>query len=175
MTEQELKFNKKDTYTYDEVRRMIEDAMMDRARYLGFFYKVMPRELFDEYGKKALFAYGEFKAKNPMFEGCQMGSPKVMADFLVSTNGVSATPAIGISCLEQDGDHALLLMDGKCALVQGWEQMGLSQQEVAYLCEIASYGDFGHCSSLGLKGKWLCTSTEPGCTYCKFLVEKDNA
>lgn len=37
MTEQELKFNKKDTYTYDEVRRMIEDAMMDRARYLGFF------------------------------------------------------------------------------------------------------------------------------------------
>ena len=49
MTEQEIRFNKKDTYTYAEVREMIEGAMMDRARYLGFFYKVMPRELFDEY------------------------------------------------------------------------------------------------------------------------------
>ena len=67
MTEQEIRFNKKDTYTYAEVREMIEGAMMDRARYLGFFYKVMPRELFDEYGKKALFAYGEFKAENKFF------------------------------------------------------------------------------------------------------------
>ena len=172
MTPQELEFNKKDTYTYAEVREMLESAMMDRARYMGFFYKVMPRELFDEYGKRALFAYGQFKAKNPFFDGKPTGAPKVMSDFLVSTNGVSATPAIGITCIEQDDDHAVLLMDGKCALVQGWEQMGLSPEEVSYLCEIASYGDFGQCDALGLKGTWLCTSTEPGCTYCKFLVEK---
>ena len=86
MTPQELKFNKKDTYTYDEVRQMLESAMMDRARYMGFFYKVMPRDLFDEYGKKALFAYGQFKAKNPFFDGKPTGDPKVMSDFLVSTN-----------------------------------------------------------------------------------------
>ena len=91
MTPQELEFNKKDTYTYAEVREMLESAMMDRARYMGFFYKVMPRELFDEYGKKALFAYGQFKAKNPFFDGKPTGDPKVMSDFLVSTNGVSAT------------------------------------------------------------------------------------
>ena len=39
MTPQELEFNKKDTYTYAEVREMLESAMMDRARYMGFFYK----------------------------------------------------------------------------------------------------------------------------------------
>lgn len=173
MTEQEIKFNKKETYTYDEVRTMIEAALMDRARYLGFFYKVMPRDLFDEYAKKALFAYGEAKAQNAFFENREKGDVKAMADFLVSTNGVSATPAIGISCLELDQEHALLTMDGKCGLVQGWEQMGLSPEEVDYLCLIASYGDFGHCHALGLKGEWLTTSTKPGCDHCLFKVVKE--
>ena len=172
MTEQEIRFNKKDTYTYAEVREMIEGAMMDRARYLGFFYKVMPRELFDEYGKKALFAYGEFKAENKFFEGREKGDVSAMADFLESTNGVSATPSIGIYCMEKDENKAILNMDGKCALVQGWESMGLSPEEVDYLCLIASYGDFGQCHALGLEGKWLKTSTKPGCDNCVFEVCK---
>ena len=60
--EERVQYNKKDNYTYEEVRKMIESALEDRARYLGFFYKVMPRELFDLYAKKALYAYGEHKA-----------------------------------------------------------------------------------------------------------------
>lgn len=173
MTAQDLKSYKKDSYSYEEVRQMIEGAMMDRARYLGFFYKVMPQELFDEYGKKALFAYGEFKAQNQFFEGREKGDIKAMSDFLESTNGVSATPSIGIYCTELDSEHAILNMDGKCALVQGWEQMGLTTEEVDYLCQIASYGDFGHCHALGLKGEWLETSTKPGCSRCVFKVVKE--
>ena len=49
--EERAQYNKKDTYTYEEVRPLIEAAMEDRARYLGFFYKVMPKELFDKYAK----------------------------------------------------------------------------------------------------------------------------
>ena len=56
--EERTQYNKKDTYTYEEVRSRIEAAMEDRARYLGFFYKVMPRDMFDKYAKKALYAYG---------------------------------------------------------------------------------------------------------------------
>ena len=40
--EERVQYNKKDNYTYEEVRKMIESALEDRARYLGFFYKVMP-------------------------------------------------------------------------------------------------------------------------------------
>ena len=40
--EERAQYSKKDTYTYEEVRSMIEAAIEDRARYLGFFYKVMP-------------------------------------------------------------------------------------------------------------------------------------
>lgn len=171
MTEQEKKFGKKDTYTYEEVRSMIESANADRARYLGFFYKVMPRELFDLYAKKALFAYGEYKAKNPFFDKYNKGDLNAMTDFLESTNGVSATPSIGIYAVEKTKDHHIINMDGKCALVEGWKGMGFSPEEVDYLCLIASYGDFGHCHALGLEGEWLQTSTKPGCDHCVFKVE----
>ena len=40
--EEHAQYNKKETYTYEEVRAMVEAAMEDRARYLGYFYKVMP-------------------------------------------------------------------------------------------------------------------------------------
>lgn len=173
MTEQDKKFNKKDTYTYAEVREMLEGAIMDRARYLGFFYKVMPRDLFDKYGKRALFAYGEDKAQAEFFRGREKGDVSSMADFLVGANGVNCTPSIGISCLELDDEHALMSMDGKCALVQGWESMGFSSDEVEYLCLIASYGDFGHCHALGLEGEWLSTSATPGCDSCVFKVIKE--
>ena len=76
MTKQEFDFNKKDIYTYAEVREMMESAMMDRARYLGYFYKVMPRDLFDGYAQKALFAYGEGKAQNKFFEGREKSHPE---------------------------------------------------------------------------------------------------
>lgn len=35
-TEERAMYNKKDTYTYEEVRPMIEAALEDRARYLAF-------------------------------------------------------------------------------------------------------------------------------------------
>ena len=55
MTEHDIRFRKKETYTYAEVREMLEHALMERAATVGFFFtKTMPRELFDLYAKKAL-------------------------------------------------------------------------------------------------------------------------
>lgn len=169
--EERAQYNKKDTYTYEEVRPMIEAALEDRARYLGFFYKVMPRELFDLYAKKALYAYGEYKAAM----GCGAGSdgdPKGMAAFLVSCNSVANTLAVGNCISQEDDESSTVRMEGKCALVQGWEKMGLSPEEVQYMCEIASYGDYGHANALGLTGTWLCTSAQKDCDYCDFKIEK---
>lgn len=170
-TEKRDSYNKKETYTYEEVRAIVEAALEDRARYLGFFYKVMPKELFDLYGKRALYAYGEFKANKLGFGADQKGNPSGMAQFLVSCNGVGNTLAIGNMISEADDESATVRMEGKCALVQGWEKMGLSKEEVAYLCEIASYGDFGHAEALQLNGTWLCTSAQEGCEYCEFKIE----
>lgn len=164
-------YNKKDTYTYEEVRPIIEAALEDRARYLAFFYKVMPRELFDMYAKKALYAYGEYKALGLGAGKGHEGDPKGLADFLVSCNGVGNTLAVGNQVLEETADSATVRMEGKCALVQGWEKMGLSPEEVEYLCDIASYGDYGHANALNLTGTWVCTSAQKGCDYCDFKIE----
>ena len=161
---------KKDTYTYEEVRPLVEAALEDRARNLAFFYKVMPKELFDLYAKKALYAYGAWKATGMGKGAGSEGNPAGLAQFLCSCNGVANTLAVGNRIVEQTEDTATVRMEGKCALVQGWENMGLTPEEVAYMCEIASYGDFGHSEALNLNGEWLCTSAQPGCDYCDFKI-----
>lgn len=165
-------YNKKDTYTYEEVRPMIEAAIEDRARYLGFFYKVMPEDLFDQYAKKALYAYGEYKALGMGAGQGQEGNPNGLAEFLVACNSAANTLSIGNYMSEKTDEYTTVRMEGKCALVQGWEKMGLSPEEVQYLCEIASYGDYGHANALDLQGTWLCTSAQPGCEFCDFKIEK---
>lgn len=174
MTEREIKFNKKENYTYDEVREMLEGAMMARAATVACFYKVMPRALFDKYGKLALYALGQYRAENDYFTNRKKGEVNLMVDYLATCNGVSSTVDDGNYCVEMDAEHAIVNMDGKCALVKGWENFGLSQEEVDYLCQITGYGDFGQCESLGLKGEWLRTSAQPGCANCVLKITKLN-
>ena len=170
MKEERPQYNKKDIYTYEEIRPLIEAALEDRARYLAFFYKVMPRELFDLYAKRALYAYGEYKAKGLGAGAGHEGDPQGLADFLVSCNGVANTLAVGNKVCDKTEEYTTVRMEGKCALVQGWEKMGLSPEEVEYLCEIASYGDYGHAEALNLNGEWLCTSAQKNCDFCDFKI-----
>ena len=175
MTEREIRFRKKDTYSYGEVRAMLEHAMMERAAVLGFFYRVMPREVFEPYAKRAMYALGQYRAQNPYFQTREPGDVMSMVDFLdIYGNGVSSTVDDGNYCVEHDGEHAVVNMDGKCALVQSWERMGMSPEEVDYLCQITGYGDFGQCESLGLRGEWLQTSAQPGCENCVLKITKLN-
>ena len=65
---------------------MIEAALEDRARYLGFFYKVMPRDLFDKYAKKAMYAYGEYTANGMGAGKGHEGDPVGLARFVWRAN-----------------------------------------------------------------------------------------
>lgn len=162
---------KKETYTYEELRPMFERCIMDRATYLGFFYKVMPRELFDLYGKKALWELGKFR--HEVRGWCpRKNDIECFGDYLVEGFDVNNTLDDHNEYVELTDDHATIHMLGKCALVKGWEEMGLSPEEVAYLCEIACYGDYGHTDVCGLKGTFTCTSAQPGKEYCEFIIEK---
>lgn len=175
MAEKELSIIKKDSYSYDEVRTMLEAAMMARAATLASFYKVMPKDLFDKYGKLALYELGKYRAENPYFKTREYGDVMSMVDFwFQKCNDVSSTVDEGNYCVEHDEEHAIVNMDGKCALVKGWEAFGLSPEEVDYMCQIQGYGDFGQCEALGLKGTWLQTSTQPGCENCVIKLTKLN-
>lgn len=162
---------KKATYSYEEVRPLFENAVKDRARYLGAFYKVMPRELFDEYAKKALWEYGCTKAKLNIGD-VKYGDVKGYGRFLENCTSVANTCADKNTVIEESDEKSVVTMEGKCALVQGWEDMGLAPEEVDYLCKIACYGDYGHTDALGLKGVFNYTSSEPDHDYCLFTITK---
>ncbi len=161
---------KKETYTYEEAREYLVSAMKDRAKTLGAFYKVMPRELFDEYAKKACYEYGAAKGDRIPVKD----SPKAFADFLVSCNSVANTCAIGNSVQSETEDEIVVHMAGSCALVEGWREMGLTNEEVDYLCSVQCYGDYGHTEACGCKGEWLCTSAAGKTDYCDFKITKMN-
>ena len=53
-----------------------------------------------------------------------------------------------------------------CPLVEAWEKMGCSPEEVAHLCDLACYGDFGMASvfpNLSLEFKQLLARGEECC------------
>lgn len=168
MSEKDYGPNKKATYTYEEVRALAVSAMKDRAKTLGAFYQVMPKELFHEYATKAMFAYGAAKADRIP----EKNSPEAFANFLISCNSVANTCADKNSIVEITDEYAHVRFDGVCALVEGWREMGITPEEVDYLCQVQSYGDYGHTDAVGCKGEFLCTSAQPGCDHCEFKITK---
>ena len=126
--EEHAQYNKKETYTYEEVRAMVEAAMEDRARYLGYFYKVMPRDLFDKYAKKALSPTASSRPTALAQERATRETPRAWPISWWAANGVANTLAVGNKIQESADEHVTVRMEGKCALVQGWERMGLSPE-----------------------------------------------
>jgi hypothetical protein len=160
---------KKETYAYEEVRGMIESCIMDRAKYLAAFYKAMPRDEFDKWAKKALWGYGERKV--PRTKG-EHGKVKTFSDIMLAINGVNNTCA-GTNTVELiNEEKAVVHFNHKCAMVQGWEDMGLAKDEVKYLCDIACYGDYAHADGLGLKCSFPYTSADGAHESCELVVEK---
>lgn len=165
---------KHDVYTYEEVRPMFEAAIRDRGRLFGFFYKVMPKDLFDKYAKEAWYEYGRFKSKMGTLYKGENGDVEEFADFMISEAnfGVAGTSDGEAWRIERGTDRSVVAFGGKCQLVAAWEQMGLSEEEVMYLCEVACYGDAGYTEELDLKGYFNFTSADPKHDYCEFVIEK---
>ena len=84
----------------------------------------MPRALFDKYAKKALYAYGEYKALGMGAGQGHEGDPAGLADFLVSCNSVANTLAVGNHVCEKTDEFTTVRMKGKCALVSGLGEDG---------------------------------------------------
>lgn len=152
-------------YTFEEIRPVVLKCIRERAKYLGMFYKHMPRDLFDKYAKLALYDYGAIRDVKTEAKGIG-----IIEDFLKSAfQSIGST--IGYGTIESKTENEIVFgMYGGCALVDGWREMGLNDEDVDYLCKIACYGDKGQCESLGLEGYFTCTMTDSGCDCCKMVV-----
>ena len=165
--------DKHEVYSYNEVRPMFEAALKDRGRLFGFFYKVMPKDLFDKYAREAWFEYGKFKKDMKLYKG-EDGDVQAFAEHMIRPEAfsVSGTSDGEGWWIKRDPKQSIVGFGGKCQLVAAWEQMGLSPEEVKYLCEVACEGDAGLSEALGLKGYFNFTSADPEKDYCEFVVEK---
>lgn len=167
MAVSEHAYDRNKTWTTQEVRPVIETCIRERAKYLGCMYKVMPKELFDLYAKKAMWEYGKLR----IWDGPR-GDPQTMVAFLgPAIESIGST--IGRGIVEfVDEEKAILTYKEGCALADGWREMGLSDEEVDYLCKVACYCDMGQSDSFGLDCRFECTMTEPDCDICRMILER---
>ena len=157
---------KKEFYTREEARSMLVEAIKNRGRYLACFYKHMPKELFDQVAKKALYEYGLSKTPS------KKGDVVAMVEIL---NEACHTPGstVGYATIEQLSDQrAVMTFHDGCVLLDAWREMGLSDRECEYLCDVACYGDYGYANAHELKSKFLHTMAHKGKDTCKYQIEK---
>ncbi|MDO4523294.1 MAG: L-2-amino-thiazoline-4-carboxylic acid hydrolase [Eubacteriales bacterium] len=93
----------------------------------------------DKFTDDAIFTFGKNLFSDKKAE--------TAADFV----NLMTEPGIGREAFAQevilDGeDHAIAHFHA-CPLVQAWKAYGLSDERVAYLCDLASKGDFGRASN----------------------------
>ena len=168
--EELLKQEKERLFTYQEVRAMTEAALKERARYIGCFYKVMPKEMFDQYAREAMKEYGIFRVTMGQYKG-EPGDHAAFAQMLAA-NVVNNTNSDIHFIAKADEEQTVVRLTGKCGLVERWIDMGFTPEEVDYLCEVVCEADYAYTDRLGLNARFVCTNAQPDSHCCDMVVKK---
>ena len=155
-------------FTYDELRPCVASALQDRARYLGFMYRTLPKDVFEKVARKALFQHGY--TKGPNIPG-ERGVPSTLGDKLVYST-VIANSCDYNEYIVNDGEKCVVQFQGPCNLCEGWAKMGFSPEEVKYLCDVACSGDHGMAAALGLKVHFTRRFSDGNGANCEIVIEK---
>lgn len=93
----------------------------------------------DKLTTDAIFTYGANLYKERKAE--------TAADFVDNmTEPGPGREAFAQEVIQHDDDHAIAYFHA-CPLVEAWKNYGLSDERIAYLCDLASKGDFGRASN----------------------------
>ena len=159
---------KEHMYTDDELRPCVASALQDRARYLGFMYRTLPKDVFETVARKALFQHGY--TKGPNIPG-ERGVPATLGDKLVYST-VIANSCDYNEYIVNDGEKCVVQFQGPCNLCEGWAKMGFSHEEIKYLCDVACSGDHGMAAALGLKVSFNSYYADGDGANCEIVIEK---
>lgn len=120
-------------------------AIKDRAVWFALLYreflKELPPETVEKAARRAIHAYGILKASRDT----EPLSAKSLLDNFVESGGAKIFDA-SIKKIES----GVLNSVHNCALVDGWKEMGCSQDEIELFCDIAMDGDRGRAEGHGL-------------------------
>ncbi|MDP6625640.1 MAG: L-2-amino-thiazoline-4-carboxylic acid hydrolase [Nitrospinota bacterium] len=156
----------------EKAKEETRDAFKNR----GILYRLFFEEISKEFGeekaaavmKKAIYRWGSAKsnryqplAKKKDFKG-------ISDEFLRTSvcNGEVFKPSVH----SVEKRSTVIDMAG-CPLVEAWREMGLSEKEVADMCEIANATDYGKYEGMGLK-LTIESTLAKGDERCRLIVEE---
>jgi hypothetical protein len=123
----------------------IKVAMKDRALYLAFLYrgflKAVPTDVAEKVARQAIFQYGQFK-------GQQDGQTMTAESWVDQSIGFRPAPLFKLK-VEKRQDSCVQEM-GSCPLVEAWQELGCSPEEINLLCDIAMEVDRGRAAYHGI-------------------------
>ena len=153
---EELKMSEK-KYTQQELTDAFRSAIEDRAKWFYLLSKYTD-EGFDKIAEKAITEFGIAK-------GEAIGECKTPADFAKAILTGHPREAFAMEPVKIDEEESIIKFH-HCALVEAWKKLGCSKEEVAHLCDLACYGDYGMVGvfpELNLEFKQLLSRCEDCC------------
>lgn len=144
-------------YTQEELTAAFRAAIEDRARWFYLLYKHTP-EGFDKIAEKAITEFGIAKGEG-------LGECKTPKDFAKGILSGHPNQAFAMEPVKIDEEESVIKFH-HCALVEAWKKLGCSKEEIAHLCDLACFGDFGMVSvfpELQLEFKQLISRDEECC------------
>ena len=144
-----------------KVRAAIRDRAIWFALLFDEFSKILPEEKVVELCKKAIFKFGLLKAaKDPV---------PFSAKEWVIRHSEKGSAEIFDTDIEYSELQAIQKMK-HCALVEAWQEMGLSREKIALFCDIAIEGDKGRAHGHADMNIELHETIAKGCDFCKLVI-----
>jgi hypothetical protein len=117
----------------------IRAAIKDRALYLALLYRSFSKSLSPEkaevLARQAIFEFGKLKGKRD-------NNPDMTPEAWVDSHVTKGSAAVFESRIIKGKDHCEQQMTF-CPLVEAWQELGCSPEEIDKFCDIAMEGDFG--------------------------------
>ncbi len=134
----------------------LREELKNRARIYYFIYREIAREVGDtkaaEIMKRALYERGREKG---VLLAKKIGAPDLQRVAEAFVEGKQELDTFGHEIVRVDDRHALLRLNA-CPLVDAWQDLGLSREETALMCDLAYQVDFGKFEAAGYRLRFEC-------------------
>lgn len=135
-------------------------ALRDEIKNRALIYSKIYRQLSAELGSKdairlmssAVYERGKDKGEQL---GRKIGEPDLVRLACAFVEGKDGVDAFGHQVVEASDSRAVLRLN-RCPLVEAWDEAGLSREEKAIMCDIASRIDFGKFEGAGYRLTFTC-------------------
>lgn len=156
----------------EKARSETRKAFKSRGVLYRLFFEEISKEVGEEKAanimKAAIYRWGDAKSENYLALAEKKDFKGIADEFIKTSvcNGKLFKPSV----IKVDKRSAVIDMEG-CPLVEAWKEMGLSETEVAKMCEIANATDYGKYEGMGFK-LTIESTLAKGEERCRLVIEE---